>query len=118
MQRRKSKALDQELTERGQLLRAWRAWHREELEHALDGSHGSVVGGLMKQLHRLQDSRDLLAFVAARNWSVIDYETRLVCLHEINSAIARHRERFGLAPFDDTGENTFRAIKRMLFPAT
>ena len=111
-------AQGRELTERKELLRAWRLRHQSNLQHALDGPQGSLVDGLMKQLHHLQDLRDLLAFITARNWSAVDYETRLVCLHEINSAIARHRERLGLAPFDDTGENTFRAIKRMLFPAT
>jgi hypothetical protein len=34
-------------------------------------------------------------------WTAIDYPTRLVVLHETNSAISKQRERLDLAPFDD-----------------
>ena len=120
MQRRKSKAHDKELTERNQLQRAWRQWHREDLERTLDGPHGSLMAGLMARLKHLTSPRDLLAFVEARNWSAVDYETRLVCLHEVNQTITRHRIRCGLAPFDDLQPrpNVFQRCRAILFPVT
>ena len=101
-------------------MRAWRAWHREQLAHALDGPHGSLVEGLMKQLRRLDDPRALLAFVMARNWTAVDYETRLTCMHEVGQAIVRHRVRAGLPPFDDLTPvpNVFQRVRAIIFSSS
>jgi hypothetical protein len=89
------------------------------LEEALGGVHGAIVDRLMAQLKDLRSARDLLAFIEAQDWSAIDADTRLVALHEINTAITKFRERNGLAPIDDAlpGErpNAF-LIKQQLFP--
>jgi hypothetical protein len=45
--------------------------------------------------------RQLVGLVQAIAWTAIDYPTRLVVLHETNSAISKQRDRLGLAPFDD-----------------
>ena len=50
-------AQGRELTERKELLRAWRAWHREELERVLAGPHGEVFAGLMALLKDLNRPR-------------------------------------------------------------
>jgi hypothetical protein len=71
MKRRKSEK-DQELTDRNHLFRAWRRWHRERLEKALAGVHGAVLARLMAQLKNLSEARELVAAVAAEDWSVID----------------------------------------------
>jgi hypothetical protein len=74
----------------------------------------------MGELKNLGGARDLLAFVEAQDWTAVDAETRLVALHEINSAIAKLRERNGLPPIDDALEherpNAFILIKKILFP--
>lgn len=102
------------------LLRAWKAWHREQLEEALAGMHRDVLEQLMLQLKHLREVRELLRFIEAQDWNVVDADTRLIALHEINAAITELRERNGLAPIDDAlpGErpNVFVHIKDQLFP--
>jgi hypothetical protein len=84
---------EKELADREKLLRAWRKWHREQLEQALDGLHGDVMRGLMAQLKDLRSARALVDFISACDWSRIDANTRMVALHEINEAITKVRER-------------------------
>lgn len=86
--------------EQRQLLRAWHRWHADELAKALDGPHGSLVAGLMERLKRASP-RELLAFIEARDWKRIDWQTKLVCLHELNQTIVHRREKLGMPPFDD-----------------
>jgi hypothetical protein len=47
------------------------------------------------------NDRALIDFIRTQNWHVIDAETKLVVLHEINGAIAKLRIRDGMSPFDD-----------------
>jgi hypothetical protein len=110
---------DEKLAESQKLSRAYRAWHRKQLEEALIGVHGDVLVQLMIQLKNLREARGLLNFIEAQDWASIDAETRFIALHEINSAITRLRERAGMAPIDDPlpGERNslFRRIKHALF---
>jgi hypothetical protein len=112
-----SAALEKELDDRAQLLRSWRRWHAEQLEEALAGPHGGIIGQLVKRLRRLdlRSRPELLQFIEKQDWRSIDYEVRLVALHQINTAITRLRERHGLSPFDDglpgERENMFRTIR-------
>jgi len=64
MGRRKSEK-DKELADNARLLRAWRHWHREQLEKALNGLHASVMTRLMAELKNLHSARQLVAFTAA-----------------------------------------------------
>jgi hypothetical protein len=77
---------------------------------------------LMKELGALRSGRELIAFVAAQDWTVVDAETRFIALHEINTAICRVRERASLEPIADAlpGEQptVFQLIRPLLsFPS-
>jgi hypothetical protein len=100
---RKKTATETALDERGQQVRAWRRWHREQLDEALAGPHGRTLERLLRFLESmtLQSAPALVELVRSENWKSADYVTRLVALHEINGAITALRERHGLAPFDD-----------------
>jgi hypothetical protein len=91
------------LAERDQQVRAWRRWHREQLEEALAGPHGCVLDRLVRFLESmtLRSAPALVELVRSEDWKSVDYATRLVALHEINGAITALREQHGLAPFDD-----------------
>lgn len=112
-----------ELTVNAHLLRAWRKWHREQLEQALEGPHGAMVGRLMVVLKSLTEGSAplLLAYIHGVDWSTVDHPTRLTALHEISTAIVKLRERNGLSPFDDglPGErdNMFRVVRSILLSA-
>jgi hypothetical protein len=114
---------ERELADNACLLRWWNAWHREQLEQALDGMHGDIMRGLMAQLKDLRSARALVDFISARDWSRVDANTRMIALHEINNAIAKLRESQG-APFVDDPlpgqpDNAFRIIKNLFnsFPS-
>jgi hypothetical protein len=72
----------------------------------------------MAQLKDLRSARELVDFIAAQDWSAVDANTRLICLHEISAAISVLRERNGQAPFDDplpgVPENVFQIIGKLL----
>jgi len=93
----------------------------EELETAMNGTHGSVIARLMEILHALElgSGPTLIEFIKARNWQAVDAKTRLVILHELNRTITGLRTRNGLEPFNDPlwdeRENVFRTIKAILF---
>jgi hypothetical protein len=113
---------EQTLQDNARLLRAWKRWHREQLEEALCGLHRDALERLMLQLKNLQSARELIGFIEAQNWAVIDADTRFTGLHEINAAITALRERNGLAPIDDplpsAPENAFRIIKTIMGPVS
>jgi hypothetical protein len=120
MKRRKSKE-EKELADRTHLLRAWKQWHREQLEAALLGMHGAILARLMQQLKNLGEARALVDAIAREDWSAVDAEARQVALHEISTAITKLREKRGLKPFDDplpgAPANAFQIIKSILsFP--
>ena len=115
-------AADQKLADDARLLRAWRRWHREELEAALAGPHGAVATRLVQLLRdlTLKSAPVLLNFVHAQIWNGIEHDTRFTLLHEIDAAITRLRSRNGMLPFDDPpGDdslNVFLTIRTIVFP--
>src|SRR6516225_10551924 len=115
MKRRTTK--EQELADRSRLAHAWRKWHAEQLKAALEGVYGAVLERLMAQLKDLHSARELVDFIAAQDWSVVDTDTRFTALHEINIAITKLRERNGQEPISDplpgAPENAFRIIKNL-----
>jgi hypothetical protein len=122
MRRRLSRDRQQELADDARLLRAWREWHREELQDAITGPHGAMVERLafiLKEL-TLESAPLLLAYIRGVNWAAIDYRTRLTVLHEVNTAITHLRDRNGMPPFDDgfPGDraNAFQIIRSIVAP--
>jgi predicted negative regulator of RcsB-dependent stress response len=118
MKRRKSEK-DQELADRSYLLRAWKRYHREQLEEALAGIHGAVLARLMEQLKNLGEARALVDAVAREDWTAVDAETRGIALFEIDTAITKLREARGLKPFDDALSDqrptAFQIIRSIIF---
>ena len=119
---RRNSEKDKKLADDERLLCAWRAWHAEELTKALAGPHRHVLEPLMQLLKNLDphSSNALLDFIRAQDWSAIDAQTKLVILHEINTAITKLRTRNGMAPIDDAlwGEraNVFQLIRLIIVP--
>jgi len=114
---------EKELVDREKLLRAWKKFHREELETVLAGPHGAVLAELFrmfKNLALVQPSQ-LIGFTRSIDWRSIDYATRLVVLHEINNAITAFRVKHDLEPIDDNlpgqPDTPFRTIKAILSPS-
>jgi hypothetical protein len=97
------KALEKELADNSYLLRQWHVWHREQREEAVAGPHGALVELLLDILRELtlHDGARLVEFIRAQDWNSVDYNVRLVCLHELNAAITRLRVKAGMPPFDD-----------------
>src|SRR6516162_3172525 len=66
----------------------------------------------------LQSAPLLLAYIRGVDWSAVDYATRLVVLHETNTAITRMREHNGMEPIDDglpgDRDNVFRTIRHVI----
>jgi hypothetical protein len=61
--------------------------------------------------------QQLLEFVRAQDWQRIDYDTRLIALHEVNTAITKLRERNGMPPFNDILDgraNVFQTIRAII----
>jgi hypothetical protein len=98
---RRRNAQEQKLADDAYLLRAWRKWHRDELAKALVGLHRDVMTRVMTQLKELRSARELVAAIEAEDWTAVDADTRLIALHQINSAITKLREKQDLAPIDD-----------------
>jgi hypothetical protein len=115
-------AQDKKLADDECMLRAWRAWHAEELTEALAGPHRHVLEPLMQLLKNLDlhSSNALVDFIRAQDWSAIDAQTKLVVLHEINTAITKLSERNGMAPIDDAlwGDRAtaFQLIRLIIVP--
>jgi len=112
---------EKELADNARLLRAWKAWHREERQTVLAGPHGAVLGELFRMLENLQHVQpaQLIGLVRSFDWTAIPYDTRLVVLHELNIAIMKFREKRGAEPIDDNlpgqPDTPFRTIKAILF---
>jgi len=117
IRRRPSTKEQKKLADDARLLRWWKAWHREQLEQALDGMHGDIMRGLMAQLKDLRSARALVDFISARDWSRVDANTRMIALHEISCAIAALRSKSGLPFVDDPlpgqPDNAFQIIKSL-----
>jgi hypothetical protein len=123
VKRRLPRNQQKKLEDDARLLKAWRAWHAEQLNSALASSHGAMVAELMGVLDRveLSSAASLLACVQRSDWSAVSYDVRLTVLHQINNTITRLRERHGLPPIDDPlpgrPDNVFRRIKNLMFAA-
>src|SRR5262249_49061943 len=123
MRRNSKQERERELVDNARLLRAWRNWHAEQLAEALTGLHRDVMGRLLAELKAPRSARELVAFIEAQDWSAVDANTRLIALHEINTAIMRLRERLGQEPIDDAlpGEplRAYQLIRNIMnqFPA-
>src|SRR5262245_32488678 len=87
---------EQKRADDARLMRVWRKWHREELDEVLAGPHGAMMERLMFILKSLElnsvSQQLLLAYVRGIDWAIVDYDTRLIALHEINTAITQLRE--------------------------
>jgi hypothetical protein len=120
MRRHRSKEQEKELAERNHLLRAWKKFHREELDAALAGPHGPMLERLVFTLKSLtlQSAPLLLAYIRGIDWSTIDYAIRLIVLHEVNTAVTGLRLRANMAPIDDGApgarDNVFRTIRHLI----
>jgi hypothetical protein len=116
MKRRRT-AEEKELADRARLLRWWKKFHREQLEEALAGVHRDVLERVMAQLKDLKSARELVNAMAAEDWSVVDADTRLIVLHELNVAVCKLREKHNQEPIDDPlpdqPDNAFRIIKNL-----
>jgi hypothetical protein len=122
MARLKSAKEQKKLADDAYLLRAWHAWHREQLEETLAGVHRDVMHRLMAQLKDLRSARELITSIETVDWNTIDADTRLIALHQINVAITRLRERSGQEPIDDAlpGEplRAFQLIREIINPVS
>jgi hypothetical protein len=92
----------------------------EQREVVLAGPHGAVLSELFrmfKNLEHMQPSQ-LIGFAQSIDWAVIDYDTKLVVVHELNNAITTLREKHDLEPIDDglPGDpgTPFRTIKTIV----
>jgi hypothetical protein len=119
MKRRKSEKEQKKLADDARLLRWWKAWHREQREAVLVGPHATTLSELFRMFSAIKHvtPAQLVGFISAIDWSAIDYQTRLIVLHEVNSAIIKFRESQKLDPFDDPlpgrPDNVFRIIKNL-----
>jgi hypothetical protein len=86
---------DKKLADDARLLRWWKAWHREQREAVLAGPHGVALSELFRMFENLRHAQpsQLSGFARSINWSTIDYDTKLVVVHELNTAIAAFRKR-------------------------
>jgi hypothetical protein len=117
----RSKKLDKKLDDNERLLRAWRAWHREQLKEALARIHADVMQRLLAELKDLRSARELVAFIEAQDWTAVDANTRLIALHEINIAITKLRVRAEQDPIDDALPDqplrAFQLIRNIINPS-
>jgi hypothetical protein len=122
MRRRKSEKERKKLADDTRLLRAWKAFHREERDAVLTGPHARTLAELFRMFSSIEHvtPAQLVGFIGAIDWSAIDFETRLTVLHEVNTAITKFREKRDLEPIDDPlpgePESPFRQLKALLFP--
>jgi hypothetical protein len=95
MKRRLSNKEQKKLADDARLLRTWKKFHREERETVLAGPHGSVLNELFRMLANLKHVQpaQLIGYVQSIDWTAIDYNTKLVVVHECNSAITAYREK-------------------------
>ena len=123
MARRTAAQAEKELRDNARLLRAWKKFHAEEKAAVLAGPYAITLAELFRMFANLKHVQpaQLVGFIGAIDWSGIDHQTRLVVLHELNSAIVRHCTSHGLDPISDPlpdqPDNAFRIVKKLLeFP--
>jgi hypothetical protein len=119
MKRRRSEKEQKKLADDACLLRAWKAFHREEREAVLAGSHARTLAELFRAFASIECVKpaQLVGLISAIDWAAVDANTRLIVLHELSSTICRFREKRGLEPIDDPlpgqPDNAFRIIKNL-----
>jgi len=119
MKRRRT-AQKKKLVDDARLLRWWRAFHREGKAVALSGPHARTLAELFRAFANIEcvQPTQLVGFVGAIDWNGIDHQTRLVLLHELNTAITKFHEKRGLLPIDDrlpgASPNAFQIIREIL----
>src|SRR5262249_47651595 len=121
-----SKEQDKKLADDARLLKWWRAYHREQRDLVLGGPHGPELSEIFGMLDNLQhvSPAQLIGFARSINWASVDFNAKLVVLHEANVAICKLREKQGLEPLDDAlpGEplRAFQLIRNIIteFPAS
>jgi len=124
MTQRTAAQKEKELRDNARLLRAWKKFHHEEREAALAGPYAVTLAELFRMFANLVHVQpaQLVGFIGAIDWAAIDYQTRLVVLHEINNAITVYREKRGLEPISDPLQgapfNAFQRIRAIMFPAS
>jgi hypothetical protein len=122
MNRRLSTKEQKKLADDARLLRAWKKFHRDEYEAVLVGPHAAMLGELFRMLQNLKHVQpaQLIGLVRSIDWTAIDSNTKLVLLHELNSAIMKFRERRGAEPINDNlpgqPDTPFHTIKTIIFP--
>jgi len=118
--RRSKSEKDKKLADDQRLLRWWRAFHREERDAVLAGPHARTLAELFRAFANIEcvQPAQLVGFIGAIDWSGIDHQTRLVVLHELNTAITKFHEKRGLLPIDDrlpgASPNAFQIIREIL----
>jgi hypothetical protein len=86
----------------------------------LAGPHSTVLTELFRMFKNLQhvQSLQLIGFAQSIDWTMIDYVTRLVVVHELNKAVIGFREKRDVASIDDPlpgePESPFRTIKAIV----
>ena len=115
---------EKELADNARLGRWWKARHSEERENVLTGPHGTVLAELFRMFANLKHVQpaQLIGYVRTIDWSTIDYDTKLVVIHELNVSITAYREKCGLDPIDDPLpgqlESPFRTIRAIVLTAS
>jgi hypothetical protein len=126
MRRNSKQERERERAGDAKMFRAWKKYHRDERDAVLAGPHGAALAEVFRMLDHLEHVRpeQLVGFIRSINWAAIDCDTRLVVLHEVNTAITKYRERRGADALSDPlpGEpdTPFRMIHKILHqvPAT
>ena len=122
--KRNSNKEQKKLADDARLLHAWKKFHREERETVLAGPHGSVLNELFRMTANLKHMQpaQLIGYMQSIDWAAIDYNTKLVVVHELNSAITAYREKHNLEPISDNLPNEpdtpFRTIKAIVLTAS
>jgi hypothetical protein len=124
MRRNSKQEQERERANNARLLRAWKKFHRDEREEAFAGPHGATLAELFRMFKNLElmQPTQLIGYVQSIDWAAIDYTTKLVVVHEADSAITALREKHGLDPINDNlpgdPDTPFRTIKTIVLTAS
>jgi hypothetical protein len=103
-------------------LRAWKKWHRGQLDEVLAGPHAVIATQVVEFLKTMTpaSANALLALMRGQTWADVDANTKFTLLHEIDNAITRMRAKNNMPAIEDPLPHerlsVFPTIKRMLFP--
>jgi hypothetical protein len=108
------------LADDARLLRAWKKFHLEERLAVLAGPHGAMLAELFRAFDNLAHIKpvQLIGLVHAVDWTTVNYDARLIVLHELNVAITKFRVKRGAEPINDNlpgqPETPFRVIRAII----